>query len=319
MTTTIELDVQKTESLNLTISKPLTYYKKATSDHTRRAYRSDIRAFIQWGGALPTTTRQVLTYLESEAVTLNPRTLARRLTALKQWHHYQGLPDPTHDPLIHKTLSGIKRVHGKPKTQAVAITLTMLTQWIGHLNQNATFANLRNQALILVGFFGALRGSELVAIRCEDITWQEDGIRIQIPVSKTDPHHEGQSVAIPYGKGLLCAVRALKAWLQESGIESGFVFRGIAKNDSLKQEALRANSLNPLLKQLAQEAGIIEANQISSHSLRRGLATEASRKGASMKSIMTQGRWCDTRTVLSYIEAGQAFEDNVVRSLFGAS
>ena len=210
-------------------------------------------------------------------------------------------------------------MHGKPKLQAVPITLTMLTQWIGYLNQNTTFASLRNQALILVGFFGALRGSELVAIRYEDIAWQEDGIYIQIPVSKTDPHHEGQSVAIPYGKGLLCAVRALKEWLHESGIESGFVFRGIAKNDTLKQEGLCANSLNPLLKQLAQEAGIVEANQISSHSMRRGLATEASRKGASMKSIMIQGRWRDTRTVLSYIEQGQAFEDNVVNSLFSSS
>lgn len=292
----------------------LHYFKQATSDNTRRAYQSDIRAFIAWGGVLPSTTQQILTYLEHQAARLNPRTLFRRLTALKQWHHYQGLIDPTDHPLVKKTRRGIARVHGTPKAQAPALTWDQLHQWVSYLNQHLTLANLRNKALLLVGFLGAFRASELVAITVADVRWEKAGIRIQLPQSKTDPTHEGQSVAIPYHNGL-CAVTALKNWLEESGITQGKIFRGILKSGKIKETALRANSLNPLLKHLAIEAGMSNAADVSSHSLRRGLATEASRRGASVKSIMTQGRWKDTRTVLSYIQEGQAFEDNVVNIL----
>jgi integrase len=306
----------KETNTNIQQANPeLSYFKMATSDNTRRAYQSDIRTFIAWGGVLPCTTRTVLAYLESEANRLNPRTLARHLTALKQWHHYQGLSDPTKHPLIKKTVSGIARMHGKPKEQAPALTIKSLQHWANYLDQNATLSNIRNKALLLIGFFGAFRASELVAITIEDITWEQAGIRIKLPKSKTDPTRKGQGVAIPYNENL-CAIAALKAWLDESVIIKGVVFRGISKSDKIKETPLRANSLNPLLKRLAREAGIADADDISSHSLRRGLATEASRQGASMKSIMTQGRWRDTRTVLSYIEEGQSFEDNAVNALF---
>ncbi len=297
----------------------LTYLKVATSENTRRAYQSDIRSFIASGGVLPTTLRGVLTYLEQQATTLNPRTLARHLTALKQWHRYQGLADPTDHPLIKKTLRGIARVHGTPKIQAPALTLAQLAQWITYLESHATLTHVRNKALLLIGFFGAFRASELVSITVESLAWEKAGLKIQLPQSKTDPSHEGQGVAIPYlkdSKTPLCAVSALKLWLEESAITEGPVFRGMTKGEDIKETPLRANSLNPLLKRLARDANLPLADHISSHSLRRGLATEASRNGASMKSIMTQGRWKDVHTVLAYIEEGQAFEDNVVQTLF---
>ena len=91
---------------------PQQYIIAATSDNTRRAYQSDIRHFIDWGGLLPTSAEIIMNYLQQYATNLNPRTLVRRLTALKNWHIYQGFTDPTAHPLIRKTLTGIKNVHG---------------------------------------------------------------------------------------------------------------------------------------------------------------------------------------------------------------
>lgn len=110
------LDNDKTQTISTK-----QYIIAATSDNTRRAYQSDIRHFIEWGGLLPTTAETMMHYLQQQAERLNPRTLVRRLTALKNWHLYQGFPDPTSHSMIRKTLSGIKHIHGKPKDKAKAL------------------------------------------------------------------------------------------------------------------------------------------------------------------------------------------------------
>ncbi len=102
------------------------YIHAASSDNTRKAYQADIRHFIQWGGLLPTTADVVLRYLQQHAATLNPRTLLRRLTAIKQWHLYQNFADPTTHPAVKKTLTGIAHVHGQPKKKAAPLTLDAL-------------------------------------------------------------------------------------------------------------------------------------------------------------------------------------------------
>jgi integrase len=292
----------------------LTYFKLATSDNTRKAYQSDIKAFIEWGGLLPTTTSQLLTYLEDQAEQLNPRSLSRRVTALKQWHTYQQVPDPTDHPLIKKTLSGIRRMHGQPKKQASALTLKELEKIIDMLKADSSLTSTRNQALLLIGFFAALRGSELVSITIDQLQWEDEGLRIILHKTKTDKKREGQIVSIPYRKHL-CAIIALKNWIKIANITEGPVFRGITKSQKVKPHKLNAGSLNPLLQMLANKAGLSNPENFSSHSLRRGLATEASKQGASIKSIMRQGRWKDIRTVLGYIEESDAFNNSLIHNL----
>ena len=112
-----------TEIKSISIQKPTIanpYITAATSNNTRKAYRSDIRHFEQWGGKLPASIDSIISYLQAYAETLNPRTLSRRLTALKQWHIYQGFPDPTQHPAIRKTLTGIMRIHGRPKEKSLS-------------------------------------------------------------------------------------------------------------------------------------------------------------------------------------------------------
>src|SRR5262245_20384177 len=108
-----EITFHNNNTITNWISNP--YIKAATSDNTRKAYRSDIKHYEQWGGLLPATPEKIIQYLQDYAARLNSRTLSRRLIAIKHWHTYQGFPDPTSHPLITKTMTGIMRIHGKPK------------------------------------------------------------------------------------------------------------------------------------------------------------------------------------------------------------
>jgi site-specific recombinase XerD len=208
------------------------YQIAATSDNTRRAYQSDIRHFENWGGQLPATTESILRYLHAFAETLNPRTLSRHITALKQWHRYQNFPDPTQMPIVSKTLIGISRVHGKPKNKAAPLLPEHLIKIIEYLGIQNTLASIRDNALLQVGFLGAFRRSELVAICVDHINWQADGIEILIPKSKTDQQNTGQYCAIPIGNEKLCAVRALKSGSTKQKINDGFIFRRIYKGEN---------------------------------------------------------------------------------------
>ena len=286
------------------------YIKAATSNNTRRAYRCDVRHFKLCGGLLPTTPEQIITYLQKNAATLNPRTLSRRLTALKQWHIYQGFPDPTSSPMVRKTLAGIMNVHGKPKHKALALTTEQLEKIITILKSSPALIDLRDSALLQIGFFGAFRRSELVNIKIEHIVKVKEGIEILIPRSKTDQTGKGRVCAIPYGKQKICPVTALLNWLEQSNIKDGAVFRKITKHGVLGTAALVEESVTLILRRAIAKLDNLDVQNFSSHSLRRGFATSASKNGASLPAIMRQGRWQHEGTVIEYIEEGQRFEDN---------
>ncbi|GAG54470.1 unnamed protein product, partial [marine sediment metagenome] len=148
----------------LSLLMPQDYIHAATSDNTRTAYQNDIRHFRQWGAVLPTTSDVIVRYLHHYADQLNPRTLVRRITAIKQWHEYQGFSDPTKNPVVGKTLRGIQNVHGKPKVKALPLTVDALIQMVDLLNESPSLFDIRNNALIQIGFFGAFRRSELVKL-----------------------------------------------------------------------------------------------------------------------------------------------------------
>ena len=157
---------------------------------------------------------------------------------------------------------------------------------------------------------GAFRRSELAAICADHINWQANGIEILIPKSKTDQQNTGQYCAIPNGNEKLWAVHALKEWVDKAKINDGFIFRRIYKGDKISDVNLTAATVNEILKKHAHDARIENAIDFSSHSMRRGLATTASRDGVSIPAIMRQGRWKQVDTVMEYIEAAQRFEEN---------
>ncbi|MDB6096737.1 MAG: integrase family protein [Francisellaceae bacterium] len=305
----------KTQNSSLSPSNnSINYIEAATSENTRKAYRFDIKHFENWGGLLPATSESILQYLHTYAPLLKHSTLSRRLIAIKHWHEYQGFNDPTQHPLIKKTLIGIRKIHGTPKNKAQAITLDQLKKIIEYLNYKSTLRNIRDKALLQIGFFGAFRRSELVGIQIEHINAVNEGLEILIPRSKTDSKGEGTICALPFGKSLLCPVTALYGWLNISKITEGFIFRAIDKKDNISSKPLDDQNVNLIIKRLTKACNM-NFNDFSGHSLRRGLATQASLQGAPLQAIMRQGRWKHINTVLGYIEESQRFTQNAASLL----
>jgi integrase len=176
--------------------------------------------------------------------------------------------------------------------------------------------DLRNNALLQIGFFGAFRRSELHAIRYEDLRFSDNGVEILIPRSKTDQGGEGQCCAIPYGDEVLCPMLALKTWCEKAEIKTGYVFRRIIKGRRMMEQPIAAQHVNKIVQDVAKSSGLPNAESYSSHSFRRGFATTASQRGASLSAIMRQGRWQHANTALGYVEEGQRYEDNAARVIF---
>lgn len=287
----------------------------ATSDNTRRTYRSAINHYLAWGGVLPGDEPAMIRYLMAFAESLNPRTLGLRLTALSQWHAHQGFADPTSTPTVRKTLAGIARTHGRPKKKAKALPIEDLELIVARLADLSTLKAVRDSALLQLGFFGGFRRSELVGIEVEHLRWTAEGIEIELPRSKTDQTGEGIVKAIPYSDGPCCPSKALRAWLELAGITEGPVFRSISKWGKVAGNALAVASVNSVLEGCATLAQLDYAPDLSSHSLRRGMATSAHRAGADFRDIKKQGGWRHDGTVQGYIDEASRFEENAAGSL----
>lgn len=287
----------------------------ATSANTRAAYRSAVKHYLDWGGLLPAQEPAVIRYLVHFADTLNPRTLAHRLTALAQWHIHQGFVDPTATATVRKTLAGIARTNGKPKKKAKALPVEDLELIVATLTKTGTLKALRDSALLQIGFYGGFRRSELAEISVAHLTWDAQGIAIMLPRSKTDQTGEGLVKAIPYGEGLCCPATALRTWLGAADIAEGPVFRSISKWGVVADAGLNPASVNAILAGAAQLAKLGYVPELSSHSLRRGMATSAHRAGADFRDIKRQGGWRHDGTVQGYIEEAGLFAENAAHSL----
>lgn len=292
------------------------YLQAATSENTRRTYRSAIRQFERWGGRLPTEREALIRYLLAAAEQRNPRTLDIHITAISQWHQYQGFQDPTKDPNVRKVLEGIRCIHGKPKLKAKALSLQHIATMVEYLEAEPdNLKSCRDKALLLIAFFGAFRRSELVGIQVEDIAWEDEGILIQLRRSKTDQQGQGMVRAIAASGDLYCPVAALKNWLEMAGIVTGPLFRPINRWHQLENRPLRPAAINDFIKQLAESSGFNFAPELSSHSFRRGMSTAAARANVPFELIKKQGGWKSDTTVRGYIEEGRLLSDNASSSL----
>ena len=295
--------------------KQAEFLAAATSDNTRIAYRSAIRNFLAWGGRLPADEAEIIRYLVQQSEHLNPRTLSLRLTALSQWHRFQGFSDPCSAPEIRKILTGISRIHAQPRKKALALGMDGLEQIVAALSGIGSLKAKRDCALLQIGYFGGFRRSELVSLQVAWIRWEPQGLMISLPRSKTDQLGQGIVKAIPYGDGVCCPAKALQAWMSAAGIVSGPLFRRIDQWGHIGTAAMNPASVNTVLTQAAKLAKLADSPALSSHSLRRGMATSAYRAGASFRDIKRQGGWRFDGTVQGYIEEADRFEENATSVL----
>jgi integrase len=279
-------------------AKILEFIAAATSSNTRRAYQSDIAQFQTWGGSIPATAEQVARYLADHAGTLSMATLARRLAGIRAAHVERGFQDPTKGELIRLTLRGIRRTYGKPQRRVAALTIEHLAAITSSLGNSTR--DIRDRALLLIGFAGAFRRSELSTIQCNWIGRIQQGISISLRKAKTDQENIGRGVVVPLVGGPLCPVAALAAWLEVSKIADGPVFRSVSKAGKVLASRLSASAMAVIVKQRAAEVGLDPAIY-SGHSLRAGFATSAAAAGLSTWEIKRQTGHASDESLAQYI------------------
>jgi integrase len=289
------------------LALPQDYAAAATADNTQLAYRKDLARFQAWGGAIPSTVKQVCEYLNAHADTHKVSTLSRWLASISQAHRVAARESPCRSLEVRRTLNGIKKVHGsKPRRVAPAVRDELMAM----IKQTPPGrVGLRNRALLLVGFAGALRRSELAKLRVKDISFDVRGMILRLGQTKTDQAGENDEIAIPYAKGKYCPVKALKAWLAEAGITEGVIFRPILKHGTVGKKGLSGFSVAQIIKASAKAAGL-DTTLYSGHSLRAGLATSSAREKKPFHKIKAQTRHKSDVTLLKYIRDAELFEDN---------
>jgi len=295
--------------------KILEFIAAATALNTRRAYQSDLRHFLTWGGSLPATPENVARYLADHATTLSTATLARRLVGIRGAHVDRGFADPTDAELVRLTFRGIRRTFGRPQRRVAALTIDRLAAIVGSLE--TSLKDMRDAVILLIGFAGAFRRSELVAIDREHVQIHETGAAITLRRSKTDQIGQGRTVSIPRVHGRLCPVVALEKWLQLSGIADGPIFRPITKARRAAERRISAEAVARIIKTRTQAAGC-DPNRYSGHSLRAGFATEAARLGVAKWRIKAQIGHLSDSMLERYIREQDAADFTGLSSVFAA-
>jgi integrase len=322
------------------------YASDAITEATRAAYLGDWTEFAAWCRTqridptiLPIHPVLVAAYLAGLAGTVGRSALRRRVAAIVYHHRRRGLVWSSQQTAIRETLIGIARTHGKPVKPAAALTSVEIKQLIGScaddlagpagLAGRGGLADLRDRALFLVGFAGALRRSELVAIDHHHLRFEADCVVIHIPRSKGDQEGKGADVTLPRMRrpdicavsetgtvSNTCPVRALERWLKRARITRGPVFRGITAHGTIEGR-LSADGVRKILLRRAAQAKLTvhPSERLSPHGLRAGLITEAYLAGAPDEQVMKHTRHADLSTMRGYRRRARVTADNPARLL----
>lgn len=288
------------------------YVRDSVAENTRRAYLSDLAHFESWGGHVPADAEVVAAYLAAHAETLSVATLARRVASLSKAHEAKGALNPTRSVLVKATLQGIKRSRGIAQHEARPLLRDELFLALDAMDD--TLKDVRDRALLLVGFAGGFRRSELVGIDRGDIELVRQGMIVHLRRSKTDKLGAGRKVGIPNGRTGHCPVAALEGWLTRSGISDGPVFRPIDRHGRMGDQRLSGEAVSLVIKERLETAGIDPAGY-SGHSLRAGLATSAAQAGIPSWKIRQQTGHASDAMLARYIRDGELFVGNAAGAL----
>ena len=295
-------ELEKETNINLGSSKSL---------NTLRAYRSDFSDFKNFCLNLnllflPTNSKTVTLYLTHLSKSHKFSTLKRRLASIKVIHSLKGHHLDTKDPLITNNIEGIKRRIGIYQNGKKPLLINNLHKIIDAIDNNKVdkyLRSVRDKAIILIGFSGGFRRSEIVNLKKNDLEFVAEGLKISIRRSKSDQHGEGMVKAIPYfNNKKYCAVIALQDWMSANTENKDYLFPYSDKLVSL------------ILKKYLNLIGL-DSNLYSGHSLRSGFATSTAAHGADERSIMAMTGHKSTEMVRRYIKESNLFKNNALDKL----
>lgn len=282
------------------------YLDAALAPNTLHAYAQDLAHFMAWGGVIPASPEVLARYIAQHATKLATTTISRHLVAIARAHAAQGVPSPTSSPLVRATLQGVRRSRLHKVRQVAPLLQRDIVAMVRGLKG---VQGIRDTALLLVGFAGAFRRSELVALDVEDVQWAEQGMILQLRRSKTDQVGRGRAVAIPAVRGRFCPCRALRSWLEVAELESGPLFRPLNRYQQVIAKRLSSQCVATIIKHRASEVGL-DPTVLSGHSLRAGFVTDAAQRGASTTRIRDQTGHQSDAMLQRYIRNSQLFQNN---------
>jgi integrase len=289
------------------------FARQSKAENTLRGYRNDWKDFCGWCGSrelcpLPASPETVAGYIADCAGHLKVGSIQRRLNAIAEAHKAVGVESPTSAGIVRNTIKGIRRTLGTASVQKAAALTDDIRAMIAVTD--AGLIGTRDRAMILLGFAGAFRRSELVGLNVEDCEFGKDGLTITLRRSKTDQDGAGRKIGIPYGSNPeTCPVRVLQTWIERGAIVDGPLFRSITRHGRLRPGRLSGIDVARVVKKLAKRAGL-DAAKYGGHSLRAGHATTAAIAGASERSIMHQTGHKSVQMVRRYIRDGNLFREN---------
>jgi integrase len=281
--------------------------RDSLAPNTSRAYLSDLSEFERWGGSIPASPEIVASYLAARADTLAVASLVRHVASISKAHLARGLPNPTRSELVRATLRGIRRTRGTAQREAKPLLRDDLLLVLDAMGEGLKAT--RDRALLLVGFAGALRRSELVGLDLGDIEQVRQGIILTLRRSKTDQGGQGRKIGIPYGRTRWCPIASLQGWLAESGITGGAIFRPVDRHGRIQPARLSGEAVSLVVRERVAAAGL-DPTQYSGHSLRAGLATSAAQAGVPTWRIRAQTRHASDAMLNRYIRDGEIFTEN---------
>ena len=281
----------QSNSLSVEIKEKVNEYGRLGLEgavNTQRAYKSDLKDFNEWceiNGQIPfpVSPETLAAYVSHLADSCKWATINRRLAAISKLHQLNNLETPTQNRIFRIVMEGIKRSKGIRQKQAPAFKLNILKQLLRDFDIE-TKANLRNKALLLLGFTGAFRRSELVALNVEDLNFTEEGLIVSMQKSKTNQYGDYEEKAIFYSpESVLCPIRTLQAWVKTLEKTSDALFVRVRKGDRITKDRLTDKTVNDLVKTYFGE-------EFSAHSLRASFITIAKINGADDSEIMRQSK-----------------------------
>lgn len=306
-------------SLAPTVAQARAYANQATAPATRRAYRTAFADFKDWCvaqnlAALPADPAAIGLFLAARAATHKASSLLMRLVAIRQAHRAAGYHLDASDPAIRNVLQGIARVHGRAVRKKEAATAEVLRDALRALPVDSV-KGLRDRALLLLGFYAALRRSELSGLDVQHVTFAPEGVVIFLPRRKTDQEGQGSEIAV-LGKpaSTQCPVAALRAWVDAAAISNGPLFRPISRGGRVLDRRLCDRDVARMVKAAVARAGY-DPEVFGGHSLRAGFATSAGRQNVPERVIMLQTGHKSVAVLRGYIRRGGLFTDNATQTV----
>ena len=284
--------------------------KNSKADNTLRAYQSDFSDFSIFCSKngfsfMPTQPKIIALYITHLSKSCKFSTLKRRIASISVIHKLKGHYLDTKHPIIMENLLGIKRTLGSRQKAKKPILINDLKLIIKAIGKD----KIRDKALILVGFAGGFRRSELVNIYFQDIDFVPEGVKILIRRSKTDQSGEGSIKAIPYFENQeFCPVIALKDYLNKKFSNSD------KRKKEIKIFEISDKSVALIIKRYAEKAGL-DSSKYAGHSLRSGFATTAAEFGAEERNIMAMTGHKTTQMVRRYIQEANLFKNNALKNI----